>query len=146
MTMDYRIVSLSFEDANKVRACFRLFLALRPHLVEQEFVDQLRRQAGEGYRVAFIEIDGSPVAAAGYRFAHFLAWGKVLYIDDLITDPLRKHKGLAGSLLDWLVAEATKGKCDAVHLDTGYARNDAHRLYLNKGFILNCHHMAKDIR
>ena len=77
--------------------------------------------------------------------ANFLAWGKVLYIDDLVTEPLQKRQGLGGALLDWLVVEANKLGCDAVHLDTGYARHDAHRLYLNKGFVMSSHHMSKKL-
>ena len=33
-------------------------------------------------------------------------------------------------------------QCDGLHLDPGYARHDAHRLYLSKGLQFNCHHLA----
>ncbi len=32
--------------------------------------------------------------------------------------------------------------CNAVHLDSGYQRHAAYRLYLNKGFVLSSHHLA----
>jgi hypothetical protein len=41
-----------------------------------------------------------------------------------------------------LIAEGVRLACDEVHLDTGFSRHDAHRLYLNKGFKLSCHHMS----
>jgi GNAT superfamily N-acetyltransferase len=80
--------------------------------------------------------------AAGFRFAEFFAWGKILYIDDLITIPEEKKRGYAGKLLDWLIAYAQNHQCNGVHLDTGYTRHDAHRLYLRKGFQLSGHHLA----
>lgn len=142
----YQINTLDLDDVESIRGCFRLLAVLRPHLVESEFVKRVQVQAREGYQIAHIVVNGEPVAAAGYRFANFLAWGKVLYVDDLITHPQQKNKGLAGTIMDWLVAEAARNECDAVHLDTGYERHDAHRLYLNKGFKLSSHHMVKKLR
>ena len=72
-----------------------------------------------------------------------MVWGKVLYIDDLITDPDKKRRGYGGKSLDWLEAEAQQLNSDEIYLDTGHGRHDAHRLYLNKGFILSSHHMSK---
>lgn len=69
----------------------------------------------------------------------------MLYIDDLTTLPEARGKGFAGALLDWLVSHAKDGGCDAVHLDTGYGRHAAHRLYLGRGFELICHHMAVEL-
>ena len=145
-TPAYSVGRLDPQDEAQARRCFRVFAFLRPHLNEDEFVRRLRVQAQEGYAVAYIELEGEVAAAAGYRAAHFMAWGRVLYIDDLVTDPSRKNKGLGGALLDWLLAEARARECDEVHLDTGFQRHDAHRLYLKKGFILSCHHLSQPSR
>jgi hypothetical protein len=47
--------------------------------------------------------------------------------------------------MDWMVAHARANGCQGVHLDTGYTRHAAHRLYLRKGLQLNCHHLALDL-
>ena len=86
--------------------------------------------------------EGIVKSAAGFRIAEFLAWGKVLYIDDLITLPAEKKRGYAGELLDWLIAYAQNQQCEGVHLDTGYTRHDAHRLYLRKGLQFKSHHLT----
>jgi len=144
--MSHPITILDMSDAEAVRRCFAVFKALRPHLDEAEYARRVAVQAQEGYRIACIERDGRVDAAAGYRLAHFLAWGRVIYIDDLITLPGRTREGLGGSLLDFLIATARELDCDAVHLDSGHARHDAHRLYLNKGFRLSSHHFALALR
>jgi GNAT superfamily N-acetyltransferase len=130
------------DDEALLRRCFRPFAVLRPHLTEETFVRGVRRQVHEGYRLIYIEADGAVAAAAGYRTAHFLAWGHVLYVDDLVCHPQARRRGYAGALLDWLIAEAGRLGCDELHLDSGYQRNDAHRLYLNRGLQLGSHHFA----
>jgi GNAT superfamily N-acetyltransferase len=81
-------------------------------------------------------------ALAGFRFLEFLAWGRVLYIDDLITDSESRRAGHGGKLLKWVIEQAKKAKCDQVHLDSGPHRHDAHKLYLNHSFKIVAHHFA----
>jgi GNAT superfamily N-acetyltransferase len=138
MTTD---ISLAQTDA-EIQACFPVFKVLRPHLSETDFLPQIHRQQSQGYQILTLAKDGTIKSAAGFRMAEFLAWGKVLYIDDLITLPQEKKRGYASALLDWLIAHAQSQQCDGLHLDSGYARHDAHRLYLNKGLQLGSHHLV----
>lgn len=140
--MDDAIQQLDMEDTQALEAAFEIFRVLRPHLSKQQFLDQVRAQAAEGYRIVCFEQNGEVVAVAGYRVATFLAWGRVLYIDDLVTQPNRTRSGAGGALLDWLLEEGRRLGCEAAHLDTGYQRHDAHRLYLKKGFTLSSHHLS----
>jgi GNAT superfamily N-acetyltransferase len=146
MTTPYPVEVLSPDDGETAARCFRVLSFLRPYLTEELFLERLRLQSREAYRIAYIAAEGQISAAAGYRVAHFLAWGKVLYIDDLVTHPDQKNKGMGGALLDWLLEQAKAQGCDEVHLDTGFQRHDAHRLYLNKGFKLACHHLSLGLR
>lgn len=127
-------------------ACFDAYLVLRPHLTREQFVPQVRRQEAQGFQIVALRDEGLVKSAAGFRLAEFMAWGRVLYIDDLTTVPAARGQGFAGRLLDWLTEFARQQGCQAVHLDTGYTRHAAHRLYLSKGFELSSHHMAKPIR
>lgn len=123
-----------------------MFKALRPHLTEDRFITQVERQFQQAYQITYAaDEQDTPAAVMGWRVAEFLAWGKVLYIDDLATLPTQLCKGYASALLDWAENEARGLNCDQVHLDSGYARNDAHRLYLNKGFNLVSHHFSKTL-
>jgi GNAT superfamily N-acetyltransferase len=71
-----------------------------------------------------------------------MAWGHVLYIDDLVALEAFHGAGLGTLLLQHLQAEARRAGCASVQLDTGYQRRLAHRAYLRNGFHLDCHHMA----
>jgi GNAT superfamily N-acetyltransferase len=141
--MKIKIIS-SEEEAN---TCFPIMKALRPHLTQEGFINQWKRQQTQGYRIAAVVDDSEEIAAlAGYRFAEFLAWGKVIYLDDLITDPSKKRNGYAGALLDWLEEQGRLSNCDTLQLDSGHQRNDAHRLYLNKGWTITSHHFSKNLK
>ncbi len=133
-------IFLADTDA-EIESCFPVFKALRPHVRQDDFLSQVRRQQAQSFRVLGLRYDDFVKSAAGFRIAEFLAWGKVLYIDDLATLPGEQGQGFAGSLLDWLFEHAKQHQCQSVHLDTGYTRHAAHRLYLRKGMRFSCHHM-----
>lgn len=126
--------------------CWEVLLALRPHLIESNFVPTIQEMMSEGYQLAFIEEGDKAVATIGYRYLQYLYNGKHIYIDDLSTLPVSRGKGYAGKLLDYVEAKARENGYGCVTLDSGYLRTDAHRLYLNRGFILVAHHFSKSIK
>lgn len=142
--MQIRILDIN--NDSDIRRCFRVFAHLRPHLNETEFARRVQVQAEEGYSIAYIESGEQVVAAAGYRVSHFLAWGKVLYLDDLITDPEKKKAGYGSALLEWVAQKGKELGCDELHLDTGHQRHDAHRLYLKNGLNITSHHLSKKLK
>jgi GNAT superfamily N-acetyltransferase len=122
---------------------FDAFCELRPHLTNKEvFVAQVIQQQKEGYEIIATYEQEEVVACIGFRFLTTLAWGKILYIDDLITKEKIRGKGYGKILLDHVIQIARERLCKEVHLDTGYARHAAHKFYLKQGFEFNCHHLA----
>lgn len=81
-------------ESEQIRSCYKIMHQLRPHLTsEQAFIEQVQRQIREGYNLAYIQ-DGEQVKAlTGFRFLEFLAWGKVVYIDDLVSDATTRRNG-----------------------------------------------------
>jgi GNAT superfamily N-acetyltransferase len=131
------------EREDEVRACWPAFKELRPHIAsEAEFLARWRAQTPEGYRIVFVADGAEVAAAAGYRPMTTLAWGRILYVDDLVAREPHRGKGFGTAILKFIQDEARRGGLDAVHLDTGYQRHLAHRSYLRNGFRLDCHHMA----
>jgi GNAT superfamily N-acetyltransferase len=129
----------------------RAMLALRPHLGDAEsfaaHVDGVLRP--EGYRLAasFDEGEEEASAVAGFRILHLLAWGRILYVDDLSSLPERRGRGHAGALMRWLLAEAGRLGCAQLHLDSGVGpdRWDAHRLYLAQRMRISAHHFSIEV-
>src|SRR5437899_2174844 len=114
----------------EILSCFPVMLQLRPHLVESEFVDRIRRQQKEGYMLAFLADNGRVQSVAGFRIQECLYSGRFLYVDDLATDASTRSKGYGTQLFQWLVDHARKNGCEALRLDSGVQRFAAHRFYL----------------
>jgi len=137
-------------SAAETGLAFAAMAALRTHLTDEaEFVRRVdERQRPQGYRlVATVEDDGTVGAVAGFRVLEMLAFGRVLYVDDLSTLPVARRRGHGRALLDWCAAEAQRAGCDALHLDSGVGpdRRDAHRLYFNAGMRISSHHFAREL-
>ncbi len=70
-----------------IARCFPVMRQLRTHCAdEKNFIDQVERQRGEGFRLAFLEDGGAVRAVAGYRMSESLFAGRFCYVDDLVTD------------------------------------------------------------
>ncbi|MFT4788294.1 MAG: GNAT superfamily N-acetyltransferase [Paraglaciecola sp.] len=82
---------------------------------------------------------------AGFVIASKLAWGKHLYVDDLVTAPLRRFTGVGSQMLKWLTDYGAKQQCIQLHLDSGVQPFAAHRFYLRAGFHISSHHFALDL-
>ncbi|WP_096086141.1 GNAT family N-acetyltransferase [Agaribacterium haliotis] len=134
-------VEIIDSDAD-IMLCFQAFKELRPKLDKQQFIQQVIRQAQHGYCIAAIKNNAAVVSVAGFRITEFLAWGKVLYVDDLSTLKQYRKQGYAAALMDWLIQHAKANNCDALHLDSGHHRHAAHKLYLKKGLSISSHHLS----
>jgi GNAT superfamily N-acetyltransferase len=133
----------SLKTHEEIAQSFDAFCVLRPHLTDKEvFVAQFMNQQKEGYEIIAAYEQEEVVAGIGFRFLTTLAWGKILYIDDLITKEKTRGKGYGKILLDHVIQIERECLCKEVHLDTGYARHAAHKVYPKQGFEFNCHHLV----
>jgi GNAT superfamily N-acetyltransferase len=123
-------------------------LHLRPHHGSVEaLARQIDKQRLDGYRLV-ASMEGQEVAAvAGFRVQENTAWGRHLYVDDLVTHPDHTRKGHADALFAWLDEEAIKQGCGEFHLDSGVGENRAaaHRFYFNHGLRISSYHFARSV-
>jgi GNAT superfamily N-acetyltransferase len=134
------------ETDAQILACFPVMAQLRPHLLEDEFVSRVRRQTANGYRLVYIAGEsGQAVAAAGFRLSECLAWGRFLYVDDLVTLEADRSRGYGRVLFDFLVARAIEAGCGQLHLDSAVHRFGAHRFYLMHRMKISSHHFALEL-
>ena len=129
----------------------RTLLELRPALGSAEAlvrqIDERQRPAGYRLAGAFDEDEQEAAAVAGFRVNEFLAWGRHLYVDDLVTAAAHRGRGHADRLFAWLEAEARREECVALHLDSGLGedRQDAHRFYFRHGLRIASFHFARGL-
>ncbi|HEX3674245.1 MAG TPA: GNAT family N-acetyltransferase [Rhizomicrobium sp.] len=140
------IVSRAQSDADIARI-YPVMRELRPHLKSAaEFVERVRRQqAGSGWTLIFVEDAGAPVACAGFRICEWLAWGKALYVDDLICLESHRGKGFAEDLMRWMEDFSREQGCAQFHLDSGTHRLGAHRFYHRLKLAVTAFHFQKTL-
>ena len=137
-------ISLCSTDP-EITACAPVMLELRPHLAEQDFVSRIRLQEQDGFQLVCLKVDGRPVAAAGIRIITNMAWGRFLYVDDLVTLDAERSRGYGARLLKWLHEYARAQRCEQLHLDSGTWRKDAHRFYEREGMDMTSLHFASKL-
>jgi len=130
---------------NEITACYSVMAELRPHIKTEEFLVRVRRQETDGYQIA-CAVNEDVKAVAGFRISENLAYGKFLYVDDLVSKSEERSKGYGGALFDWLVALARERDCDQFHLDSGVQRFGAHRFYLSKRMDISSHHFMLKLK
>lgn len=138
------IVRLASTDEEIIR-CFPVMQELRTHLEESTFLERVRKQEREGYRLAYLDRDGEILAVAGFRVSEFLAYGRILYVDDLVTAFAHRSAGAGKLLVDWLTDHAREAGCSELHLDSGTHRRSAHRFYHREGLEIVNFHFAKTV-
>ena len=86
--------------------------------------------------------EGHVRALAGFRLEEMLAYGRYLYVDDLITDESERSRGFGALLFDRLKSIALAEECAALHLDSGVQRCGAHRFYFREGMHIPSYHFS----
>lgn len=137
-------IQIAETDTN-ITACYPVMRELRPHLEEIEFLPLVRKLENAGYRLAFVQQPEGVVAVAGFWIRENLAWGRFLYVDDLVTLASHRSQGIGSRLLTWLREYAAQEGCRQLHLDSGTQRKDAHRFYDREGMSLFGYHFAENL-
>jgi len=134
------------ESDEQIAATFEVMRQLRPQLVRDDYVVQVRAlMASDGYKLAALSEAGEVRAVAGYRYMHMLYCGRLLYIDDLVVDERVRSRGYGSRLLDWLKAEARREGCQELQLISRVIREAAHRFYFREGFGIECFHFRHQL-
>lgn len=139
-------VKVANADA-EILGCFPALKVLRPHLKDaHELLLRARRQMREcGWRLIYVEEQDATVGCASFRTAEFLAWGKIIYVDDLVVLEGHRGKGFADALIHWIEATGEASGCSEFHLDSGTNRLAAHRFYHRIGFSIPAFHFAQKL-
>ena len=120
-----------------------VLLQLRPQYDLAHLKKQIKQQQKSGYQIAFVtNDDGEVLSVAGFVMGEKLAWGKHIYIDDLVTSEAVRSTGAGSLLMNWLKDYAQKIGCQQIHLDSGVQRFAAHRFYLREHFNIASHHFS----
>lgn len=126
---------------SEINSCFDVLRELRPHLIQDAFLDSIRVMQSQGYVLSYLIDDDSTRAVAGFRIYFDLSVnGNALYVYDLVVTEGYRSKGYGQQLLHDIEAHAKLNNCKCVHLDSNTNRHGAHKFYLGNGFNINAFH------
>ena len=110
------------------RAAFPVLGQLRDHLTEGEYLTRLREMREDGYRL-FALVDDEIVAVVGVTIRTNFYNGRYLFVCDLVTRADRRSEGHGSQLMEFVAEWARESGCEAMTLESGLWRDDAHRFY-----------------
>jgi len=137
-------IDLALTDED-IQACHPIMRELRPEIARDDFLGRVRAQEAAGYHMAFARDNDNIVAVAGFRIGENLAWGRHLYVDDLVTATDKRSMGYGSALLEWLRHYGIKHECRQFHLDSGMQREQAHRFYEREGLSKAGYHFVQSL-
>ena len=118
---------------------------LRPQL-PVDYSSRLREVFANGARMAVVVEDGEVVSVSVWRIIENTNEGRRLYVDDLVSDEVRRSRGSGKMLLDWLENQARILDCGALALDSGVQRHGAHRFYFREGLHVSAYSFKKVLK
>lgn len=131
---------LAQDDAD-IAATFDVMRQLRPQLQRDEYVATMRAlRESDGLQLLALRDAGTVRAVATYRVMNMLYCGRLLYVDDLVTDEAARSRGYGARLLSRLKDEGRALGCREIQLISHVRREGAHRFYFREGLGIECFH------
>lgn len=142
--MTFQIAHADTDEA--IAATFDVMHQLRPHLERDDYVPLMRRlMASDGLKLLALTDGGSVRAVAAYRVMNMLYCGRLLYVDDLVSDERVRSRGYGARMVARLKEEARGLGCNEVQLISRVIREQAHRFYFREGFGIECFHFRAKV-
>ncbi len=114
-------------------------------LEREEYHDLYAAMREEGYHLFGGYVDDEPVAAAGVRVGTNFYLGRHAYVYDLVVTETERSKGHGSALLSFVNEWASERDCEAVELESGLWREEAHRFYEANGYEKYCFSFVYDL-
>jgi GNAT superfamily N-acetyltransferase len=143
--MSVVIRELSEDDLALRADLYPLLAVLRPGLSPEAFDMLMSEGAAQGLRTLIAQ-DGQDrcVGAALYRVLA-TSRGRVVFLDDLVTDPEIRSQGVGAELLAEVERRGRAAGCERIELDSGVTNQAAHRFYHRHRLGILALHFAKEL-
>ena len=134
-----------FGSVEEMMEQFPLLKLLTPGLDQQSTAQMLREMMQSGYRMLGLFEGSTCLGLSGIWVATKLYSGKYLEIDNFVTHPDYRSKGIGKLLIEEIERIARKEKCKVIMLDAYTVNTEAHRFYFREGFVVKGFHFIKTL-
>jgi GNAT superfamily N-acetyltransferase len=130
----------------QIRDSFGVMQQLRPHLLIEAYLSQvLHQREHESYQLVGLYDASVLHSLGGFRLMTNLVCGRIVYVDDLVSDQNARSEGYGAQVLEWIAQYGRSQGCTQLHLDSGVQRHGAHRFYLRERMDIVYYHFKKDL-
>jgi GNAT superfamily N-acetyltransferase len=128
------------------REAFPVLVELREDLTEEAYLEYLDEMQDEGYRLFALYEDDAIVSLAGVAIRTNFYNGRHLFVYDLVTREDRQSTGYGTQIMDYVTEWARDRNCEAITLESGLWRDEAHRFYEDRlGMDRFCYTFKKEL-
>ena len=124
---------------------FEMIQFLYPKMKIETYKTYLNDMIPHNYKQLAVYENGICVGMTGFWMGTKLWIGKYIEIDNFITHPDHRKKGIAKIMTDYLAEKAKNLNCTCIVLDAFTGNFDAHRFYYNQGYVPKGFHFIKTI-
>ena len=134
-----------FTTIPEMLAQFDMIRFLYPKMEIATYERYLQDMIGHNYKQLAVFEGDTCVGITGFWFGTKLWTGKYLEIDNFVTHPEHRKKGIAKLMTDYLSEKANQLDCTCIVLDAFTGNFEAHRFYYNQGYVPRGFHFIKTI-
>lgn len=134
--------------SKEVNDIHQLVLSLHPsfELNADELRLELRRKLNQEIHILELIDNNKIIGFFDFAICECFAWGKYLYVYDLVLDPTQRSKSYGQKFLAYLHNYAKRNHCSSIRLDSKLERVDARRFYIKNGYDIFAFHYVKNIQ
>lgn len=141
MTFDIRPIS----DVDQMLKQLPLLQLLTADLTESRCRKMLEDMTRAGYQMIGVFDGEHCVGLSGIWIGTKLYSGKYLEIDNFVTHPDYRSKGIGQLLVRHIEQMAQQHHCQCIMLDAYTSNTAAHKFYLREGFVIKGFHFIKSL-
>lgn len=124
---------------------FDLLRLLTPDITQPGTQEMLQEMVKNKYRMIGVFDNLVCVGLSGIWIGTKLYSGKYLEIDNFVTHPGYRSKGIGKLLVNYIDQIAKAENCKCIMLDAYVTNPAAHKFYLREGFIIRGFHFIKSL-
>ena len=91
------------ESNSQILECYPVLAQLGRLVAKSDFVGQIQQQMKSGYQLVAVIDREQTIAVAGFHISTSLAWGKFLYVEDLVVEENSRSQNYGQILFQWLI-------------------------------------------
>jgi GNAT superfamily N-acetyltransferase len=138
-----RFVDVAPGDPRLIADVFPVLKELRQELTAEQLREVYAEGHPQGLRFTAVYEGADCAAVAAWRVMATTVALRKLYVDDLVTGANYRGRGLGAALLGELQTRARAARCQVMDLDSGTAREDAHRFYFRERMVITSLHFTR---